>query len=560
MARRTQKNVGIIGLGIIGRRVADCVRRRGFSTFVWNRTPRPFPNFVGSPAEIAELCDFIQIFVSDDEALLQVIQRMKQSLGAHHIVMAHSTVSPATTRAAAEIVQRRGAQLLDAPFTGSKLAAEKGELVYYIGGDEAAYRRARPVLEASSKEIIEIGEIGQATTIKIATNMVTAATVQAAAEALALVHNSGLPLEKFAEAMQGNGSNSGTLKMKLPKMLQGDFEPHFSVKHMLKDIEIASRLGRAYGLSLPATEAARDSLLDEARHGRTDDDYSSVARVFFPDGPPGKAPLKRGEEEEQSVLTGLDERAPAGAINGRAEEPVERNSHATSEIPKEEIQRDKPAAEEREEPVAAKQEEPVIEKQPEPIEDKREEAIAAKQEAPAEEKREEVAVEEPAQAEKREEPVKEKREEPIEAKREEPEIEKPAEPAEEKGEEPIVDKIAVASPKETIAEKREEPVADKVAEPPPKEKLQEALTEKVGEISPDKKTEEKIAEKPDDERNEKVPVLQSIEAKLSESTERPAMVEPVAVTKNGENGESEEEEPAEPRRSFLSRLFGKSTE
>ncbi|MGZ5006162.1 MAG: hypothetical protein ACXV8H_11615, partial [Chthoniobacterales bacterium] len=75
-----------------------------------------------------------------------------------------------------------------------------------------------------------------------------------------------------------------------------------------------------------------------------------------------------------------------------------------------------------------------------------------------------------------------------------------------------------------------------------------------------KKTEEKIAEEPDEERKEKAPVLQSIEAKLSESTERPAMTEPVAVTKNGENGESEEEEPAEPRRSFLSRLFGKSTE
>src|SRR6476661_1079723 len=180
MSLRTEKNVGIIGLGIIGQRVADCVRRRGFHAFVWNRTPRPFPNFVGSPAEIAELCDYIQIFVSDDEALLEMIQAMKQSLNAHHVVMAHSTVAPHTMRAAAEIVQRRGAQLLDAPFTGSKEAACKGELVYYIGGDEAAYRRARPILQASSKDIIEIGEIGQATTIKIATNMITAATVQAA--------------------------------------------------------------------------------------------------------------------------------------------------------------------------------------------------------------------------------------------------------------------------------------------------------------------------------------------------------------------------------------------
>src|ERR687894_602765 len=223
MSRRTQKNVGIIGLGIIGRRVADSLRRRGFHVFVWNRTPRPFPNFVGSPSELADLCDFIQIFVSDDTAVLQMVQQMKPALKAHHVVMVHSTIAPDTMREAAEIVQRRGAQLLDAPFTGSKGAAEKSEIVYYVAGDDAAYRRARPVLEASSKEIIEIGEIGQATTVKIATNMVTAATVQVAAEALALIHNSGLAPEKFAAALRGNASNSATLSMKLPKMIEGDF-------------------------------------------------------------------------------------------------------------------------------------------------------------------------------------------------------------------------------------------------------------------------------------------------------------------------------------------------
>jgi 3-hydroxyisobutyrate dehydrogenase-like beta-hydroxyacid dehydrogenase len=307
MSRRTQKNVGIVGLGIIGQRVAANLRHRGFHVFVWNRTPRPFPNFVGSPAEIATLCDFVQIFVSDDEALLEMVQQMKQTLNAHHVIMAHSTVAPSTMRAAAEIVHRRGGQFLDAPFTGSKMAAEKAELVYYIGGDDAAYRRAKPVLEASSKEIIEIGEIGQATTIKLATNMVTAATVQTASEALALVHSAGLPLEKFAAAMRSNGSNSGTLAMKLPKMIEGDFEPHFSVKHMLKDVLIATRLARSYGLTLGATEAARDSLVAEMREDRGDYDYASMVHRFFPDGPPGTQRDEEDEVEEQASLAGLDE-------------------------------------------------------------------------------------------------------------------------------------------------------------------------------------------------------------------------------------------------------------
>ncbi len=178
MARPKSKNVGLIGLGIIGTRVAATLRKSGLRVYVWNRTPRPEQNFLGSPTEVAELCDVVQIFVSDDEALLSIVTQLAPGLNAQHVVTAHSTVAPETIRAAADIVQRRGARFLDAPFTGSKVAAENGQLVYYIGGDEAALKQARPILEASSKEIIQIGEIGDATIMKVATNIVTAATAQ----------------------------------------------------------------------------------------------------------------------------------------------------------------------------------------------------------------------------------------------------------------------------------------------------------------------------------------------------------------------------------------------
>src|SRR6058998_2179448 len=216
-------NIGVIGLGIIGRAIAAHLRRKGFSVFVWNRSPRPVPNFLGSPRELARVCNFIQIFVSDDEALLQTVEQLSESLTPRHLVLAHSTVAPDSMRAAAEIVERRRARFVEASFTGSKLAAEKGELVYYVGGTATALREARPILEASSKEIIHIGKIGQASAIKIATNMITAASVQAAAEALALVQALGVPLEKFIEAVRVNASHSGTLAMKLPKMLDRDF-------------------------------------------------------------------------------------------------------------------------------------------------------------------------------------------------------------------------------------------------------------------------------------------------------------------------------------------------
>src|SRR6266850_5159956 len=216
MSHPTHKSIGVIGLGIIGRAIAAHLRRKGFSVFVWNRSPQPVPNFVGSPGELAELCNYIQIFVSDDEALLQTVEQLSESLTPRHLVLAHSTVAPDSMRAAAEIVERRGARFVEASFTGSKTAAEKGELVYYVCGNDAALREARPILEASSKEIIEIGPtIGQASAIKVATNMITAASIQAAAEALALLQALGLPLEKFLEAMRSNASNSTTLAMKL---------------------------------------------------------------------------------------------------------------------------------------------------------------------------------------------------------------------------------------------------------------------------------------------------------------------------------------------------------
>jgi 3-hydroxyisobutyrate dehydrogenase-like beta-hydroxyacid dehydrogenase len=302
MAHSKHQTIGVIGLGIIGRGVSDNLRRKGFQVFVWNRTPRPVPNFVGSPAELAELCDYIQIFVSDDEALLHIVHQLTENLTPRHIVIGNSTVAPDSMRAAAKIVGGRGARFVEAPFTGSKVAAEKGQLVYYTGGNEEVLREARPILEASSKEIIEIGAAGQATVIKIATNMVTAASVQATAEALAVVQALGVPLKKFVQAMQANASHSTTLAMKMPKMIERDFEPHFSVKHMLKDMQIADQLGLSHYLDLRVTGAARDQLLEQMQWGHGDDDFSAVARKYLPEteSPYYEEPQLPGQEERAS--------------------------------------------------------------------------------------------------------------------------------------------------------------------------------------------------------------------------------------------------------------------
>ncbi|MGH8092840.1 MAG: NAD(P)-dependent oxidoreductase [Chthoniobacterales bacterium] len=330
MARPKSRNVGVIGLGIIGSRIAGALRKRGLQVFVWNRTPRPEQNFVGSPAEVAQLCDVVQIFVADDEALLEMVRQLSPSLAVQHIITAHCTVSPESMRAAADIVQRRGARFLDAPFTGSKIAAENGQLTYYIGGDEAALKRVQPILEASSKEIVMISErIGDASIVKVATNMVTAATAEVAAEALALVGKAGIAPELFTRAMKSNASNSATLEMKVPLMIAGDFEPHFSVKHMLKDVLIGMRLAQEYGLHLPLTEVSGDMLLAEVKQGRGDADYSSVAQRYFP-APPKvvrQEPAKIAEPPKPPDLIVEKNEAtdakPAEVVATKAAEPVQ---------------------------------------------------------------------------------------------------------------------------------------------------------------------------------------------------------------------------------------------
>lgn len=280
MAKKSKLNTGIIGLGIIGSRVAANLRTAGFQVYVWNRTPKPTPNFLGSPAEIAGLCDTIQLFVADAAALFEVMDALGNVLSARHTIICSATVGPDATLEAAGMAQACGAKFLDAPFTGSKAAAEKGGLVYYIGGDDETFLRAEPVLKPASQAIVRIGEIGQAATIKVVTNMLAAATVQTLAEACALVKRSGIELSVLSDALERHGVRSGVIDMKLPKMAAGDYDTHFSVKHMFKDVQLGLQTARRLGIAIPATAATAEALSDAIRSGWADLDFSALAKLY----------------------------------------------------------------------------------------------------------------------------------------------------------------------------------------------------------------------------------------------------------------------------------------
>ena len=301
MSRKSRKNVGLIGLGIIGSRAAVGLRAAGFQVFVWNRSPKAAPNFLGSPAEVAQCCEIIQLFVADAGALFEIIEAMSDALTPEHVIVCSATVGPEATLEAARLVENRGAKFLDAPFTGSKLAAEKRQLVYYVGGDDTTFLRVKPVLEAMSRAIVRIGAVGHAATIKVVTNMIAAVSIQTLAEALAIVQKAGIDPEVLGAALEQNAARSGTMDLKLPMMIAGDYEPHFSLKHMFKDVQLGIHMANALDLEVPATTVTAGVMYGALNHGWADLDFSALFKVY------------------ESQLSTQNPTLPAAPAAGRAE-------------------------------------------------------------------------------------------------------------------------------------------------------------------------------------------------------------------------------------------------
>lgn len=275
----TSQNIGIIGLGIIGSRVAENVKKAGHNVFTWSHSPRSQANFMTSPRAVAEAAQIIQIFVRDDEALLSALRSLQPALTRDHLVMNHATVSKAATLAAAGLCAQSGAAFLDAPFTGSKMAAQNAKLVYYVGGDAALLERARPILELSSQKILPLGQIGDAMVLKIVTNLVSSITLKALSEAVAITQSQGVSLDLLKTALEANANYSTLIGMKLPTIISGDFEPHFSLQNMLKDADFARSLAASAKIKTPALECTAEAMRAGVLEGKGELDFSVIGRI-----------------------------------------------------------------------------------------------------------------------------------------------------------------------------------------------------------------------------------------------------------------------------------------
>lgn len=273
-------NITVLGLGIIGSAWARNLIADGHAVRCWNRTPKAFPNFHPSIQDAVDGAEAIFVIVSDPPAVQSVLDQIIPRLGPNRIVVQSSTISAFWTLRFAAQVRQTGASFLEAPFTGSKTAAEERQTVYYLGGDRELAERMRPVLQPISTAILHIGPLGTASSLKLAMNMNIAGVAQILCESLALCRVSGIPDEIFFQALVLNLAHSGLSEMKKPKLLARDYSPQFSLKNMDKDLRLALETAADLSLRLEQTTRLKEIYDEGIAAGWKDDDYIGLIRLL----------------------------------------------------------------------------------------------------------------------------------------------------------------------------------------------------------------------------------------------------------------------------------------
>ncbi|MFK7850372.1 MAG: NAD(P)-dependent oxidoreductase [Akkermansiaceae bacterium] len=275
-----KQKVAILGLGIVGSRVRELLVDAGYQTTCWSRTRRDLEGEKDSAAEAVRNVDIVSMYLKDVPMTRAVFADVKETLEPGMLVLNHSTVDLPTTLWLAEQCAAKQCDFIDAPFTGSKDASAAGQLLYYTAGDEKLVESVSGYLAVSSKGRIHCGDMGSATVTKLATNLISACTVQAMSEALTIARKHGVDPKTFTEAAIQNGSGSPLMAMKYPGMLESDFDPHFTMANMWKDSCYALALGESAGVKLPAIHVVSERMHEMCEKGMADLDFSALVAAY----------------------------------------------------------------------------------------------------------------------------------------------------------------------------------------------------------------------------------------------------------------------------------------
>jgi 3-hydroxyisobutyrate dehydrogenase-like beta-hydroxyacid dehydrogenase len=267
-------NVGFVGLGVMGSRMAKRLIDAGHEVRGWNRTKEKGAWLVNAgmrwsetPRAVAETSEITFSMLTDTEALRAVTEGddgILAGLGPGKVYVDMSTVSPAASRETAAEVASRGASMVDAPVSGSVITLEEGKLSIMVGGDPETYERVEPILLDIGRKATRVGGNGQAVLMKIATNLSLAVQMLAFSEGVLLAERGGIARETAVEVLLNSVIASPMVTYRGPFVLDMPEEAWFDVSMMQKDMLLALEMGRELDVALPTT-AVTNELLTASR-------------------------------------------------------------------------------------------------------------------------------------------------------------------------------------------------------------------------------------------------------------------------------------------------------
>jgi 3-hydroxyisobutyrate dehydrogenase-like beta-hydroxyacid dehydrogenase len=295
-------SVGILGLGIMGSRMAANLQRAGFGVTAWTRTAGKAQAWAdehgataaATPAEVAARSDVVISMVVDGAQVESVLLGQDGAAsgareGALFVDM--STIAPADARRIGAALAQRSIAFVDAPVTGSSPAAEAGTLTIMAGGEDADVQRAMPLFEAMGSTIVHVGALGHGQTIKLINNAVAAANAATLAQALVVGSATGVDLEALEQVLAAGSGGSAMVALKARPMREHDYTVLFKTGHMLKDVRLCLEEAQAAGVPFPAASGARDALVAAVGRGYADADFAALLEAFE-----GMAGLRIGDD------------------------------------------------------------------------------------------------------------------------------------------------------------------------------------------------------------------------------------------------------------------------
>jgi 3-hydroxyisobutyrate dehydrogenase-like beta-hydroxyacid dehydrogenase len=260
--------------------------KAGHEVTVWNRTPGrdvPGANEAITPADAVKGKEAVWVCVSDTKAVQQVLfgpQGAAEGLSSGAIVVDSSTISPSASLQFMESLQERGCEFLDAPVTGSKIAAESGQLIFMVGGSQSNIERVQPLFEAMGKKVIHMGENGKGLAAKLAQNMNIVFIYEGLCESLSLARKMGVKPEKMFELISASMIRSGVAEYKQPFILNQDFTPNFPLKLMHKDIHLMLDAARENHVDVPGLSKIDEIYEEASAAGHDELDYAATIMLL----------------------------------------------------------------------------------------------------------------------------------------------------------------------------------------------------------------------------------------------------------------------------------------